>query len=341
MSIVRDLADARAQLDDPCALGVAQFGGTAREIGAPDLPYCRIGQPSLDVHDALEIWAGSSPASALAIESEGVRVQCRHNGEVLFGVVRAALTDDQDPIAAATLACHRAMLQCLRETDYPYLLRIWNSIPGINAVDAGLERYRRFNLQRHDAFLNDGVPIQLGAPAASALGTVDDALILRFLAVRQPVLPIENPRQVSAYAYPTLYGPKAPNFSRAALWPATATAPSQLFISGTASIVGHETQHVGDVVAQTHELLRNVSVLVERAAAAAAAPMTLADLTVNAYVRHAEDLGRVREVLVAQGFDMARVLFLQADICRTELLVEIEAMGAFSDVNRTDIGRQP
>jgi enamine deaminase RidA (YjgF/YER057c/UK114 family) len=154
------------------------------------------------------------------------------------------------------------------------------------------------------------------------------------------VLPIENPRQVSAYAYPTRYGPKAPNFSRAALWPATATAPAQLFISGTASIVGHETQHVGDVVAQAHELLRNVSVLVERAAAEAKAPMTLADLTANAYVRHIEDLERVRAVLVAHGFDMERVLFLQADICRAELLVEIEAMGTFSDLSRASVNGQ-
>ena len=45
-----------------------------------------------------------------------------------------------------------------------------------------------------------------------------------------------------------------------------------LFVSGTASIVGHETQHRGDVVAQTRETLANLSsVLAEQCAMARAA----------------------------------------------------------------------
>jgi len=40
---------------------------------------------------------------------------------------------------------------------------------------------------------------------------------------------------------------------------ATRTREGSLFISGTASIVGHKSEHVGDVTAQLEETLRNLA----------------------------------------------------------------------------------
>jgi hypothetical protein len=59
---------------------------------------------------------------------------------------------------------------------------------------------------------------------------------------------------VSAYDYPRQYGPAAPSFSRAALTP-----DPLLLISGTASIVGHASVHLGDVTAQLEETLANLA----------------------------------------------------------------------------------
>ena len=74
---------------------------------------------------------------------------------------------------------------------------------------------------------------------------------------------IENPRQTSAYHYPPKFGKHSPIFSRACSG-AARQRPS-LFISGTASIVGHETIHPGDVRAQTRETMANINALLDEA----------------------------------------------------------------------------
>jgi chorismate lyase/3-hydroxybenzoate synthase len=104
-----------------------------------------------------------------------------------------------------------------------------------------------------------------------------------------------------------------------------------LFISGTASIVGHRSQHAGDPVAQTHETFINLSVLVDGANAKLAAPtFALDQLVYTIYVRHRADCARVRAQFLAEvgaeSFAAHNAVFLRGDICRAELLVEIEAM---------------
>ena len=61
-------------------------------------------------------------------------------------------------------------------------------------------------------------------------------------------VPLENPRQTSAYEYATRYGPESPKFSRAIALSCGDYAT--IFISGTASITGSQTQHAGDIAAQ-------------------------------------------------------------------------------------------
>src|SRR5213082_3849534 len=56
-----------------------------------------------------------------------------------------------------------------------------------------------------------------------------------------------------------IYGSHSPLFSRATLL--RQSGGLALFISGTASIVGHTSLHVGDTVAQTRETLANIEAL--------------------------------------------------------------------------------
>ena len=102
-----------------------------------------------------------------------------------------------------------------------------------------------------------------------------------------------------------------------------------LFISGTASIVGHATLHIGDVRRQTEESLANMAAVRDVAALRAGAEFDVAALVYTVYVRHRSDLAVVREVFerhVGAHSPAARdAIYLQADICRAELLVEIEA----------------
>jgi chorismate lyase / 3-hydroxybenzoate synthase len=135
---------------------------------------------------------------------------------------------------------------------------------------------------------------------------------------------VENPRQVSAYDYPREYGTHSPAFSRATLLRQSGSVT--LFISGTASIVGHRSLHVDDTAAQTRETLANIQALLAEAnGVAPGARFTLEALACKVYVRRPGDLPVIQTELAAALGPEARILYLQADICRQDLLVEIEA----------------
>lgn len=317
--------EASQPLRDARVLGVVHFGGPASLATLAHLPQVHLRTPVLDgPSPAAEVWRGRCEARDVTIGP----VRCRDNGEVMFAAVSIPASDhSDDAFGAATYTAYRALFDALRVNGYPHLLRIWNSIPDINVDDAGLERYRRFNLQRYRAYEESNQPKDASAPAACALGSRGGPFVLHCLASKVPADAIENPRQVSAYRYPQQYGPRAPFFSRAALWRGE-DGGDVLFVSGTASIVGHETQHRGDVVAQTRETLANLSaVLAEAVRHGARGIATLSDLKLKVYVRDPQNLKLIRGALTEQGLDAGAALFLHADICRAELLMEIEAIG--------------
>jgi chorismate lyase/3-hydroxybenzoate synthase len=143
------------------------------------------------------------------------------------------------------------------------------------------------------------------------------------MAGREPGTMLENPRQVSAYDYPRRYGPAAPSFSRAAVIPA-----SLLLVSGTSSIVGHASLHAGDVSAQLDETLSNLDVLLLRARdAGQVASATLgAESLLKVYLRPGVDAQGVEDKLRRRLGGDVPLIMLEADICRAELLIEIEAI---------------
>jgi chorismate lyase / 3-hydroxybenzoate synthase len=260
------------------------------------------------------------------------------NHDLLFGAIDIADTlrdvspDDapQAPVPVLQSATQRAYEQIfalLDEQGFTHLLRIWNYLPQINAQTFGMERYRQFNMGRQEAFIKAGRAAFKGAPAACALGSQGEHLVIYFIASRNEPIAIENPRQVSAYHYPTQYGPKAPTFSRASL---THTGSQSIFfISGTASIVGHESVHVGDVTAQTQETFNNLDAILANSNAlhqpTEHTPWSYADLYLKVYVRHAHELPLIKQVITQRAASAKFVAYLLADICRDDLLVEIEA----------------
>jgi len=110
-----------------------------------------------------------------------------------------------------------------------------------------------------------------------------------------------------------------------------------LLASGTASIVGHVSQHAGDVVAQLHESLSNLKVLLCEAETCSGLRFALSKPeALRVYLRDPADLATLRTVL-AQRMPLDRVLFLHGDICRRELLVELEGVFAPSENSQFDI----
>jgi chorismate lyase/3-hydroxybenzoate synthase len=137
---------------------------------------------------------------------------------------------------------------------------------------------------------------------------------------------IENPRQTSAYYYPPKFGRHSPIFSRACVM--HEAAGTNLFVSGTASIVGHETIHKGDVGAQTRETMANISALLDEVnRVVGAARYRLDGLKFKVYVREPADLSAIEGALSRSLQPSIPIVYLQADVCREDLLVEIEATG--------------
>jgi chorismate lyase/3-hydroxybenzoate synthase len=224
-------------------------------------------------------------------------------------------------LAEAARQAYRALRSWLADSATPHVLRIWNYLDAINEGDGDAERYRVFCRGRaegmRDAFAH-------GFPAATAIGVRDGRRILRvyWIAARVRGGALENPRQLSAWRYPRQYGPSAPTFARAMHAP---TVSPQLYISGTAAIVGHASHHPGDFGAQVDETLANFASLL---AAAGLPPVRHfgAGSMLKVYVRRGAD-ARQAATLMAQRLPAATAfLLLHGDICRRELLIEIDGI---------------
>jgi chorismate lyase / 3-hydroxybenzoate synthase len=287
--------------------------------------------PALGGRDLCEVWRLAGPqfqsSGAMARPS---RVHYHYCDDLLFGslvVAEEGAIDQAGGLMHATETAYREIFEVLNRTEHRHLIRIWNYLPDINRQAGGDERYRHFNSARQSAFRNAGRATAGTVPAACALGSpTGSPLSIYFLAARRPPKMIENPRQTSAYHYPRKFGRHAPTFSRACLWGEPANR--NLFISGTASIVGHETMHRGDVVAQTRETLINIRALLDEANRVdGAARYCLDGLKYKVYVRRPADLPAIEDTLAGALHQPARIAYLQADICREDLLVEIEAVG--------------
>jgi chorismate lyase / 3-hydroxybenzoate synthase len=238
-------------------------------------------------------------------------------------VVGHGRSSEGNTLEAATADLYSRILGASRDLN---IYRIWNVVPKINAPGpGGLENYQAFCRGRSLAFeAKLGKAFSASLPAASAVGTAGDELAVAFVAGSRPARHFENPAQVPAYRYPAEHGPRPPSFARAtAVGEGTAM---DVFISGTSSVVGHETVAPSDTRGQlecTFENLRLISVasgLGERLGEGGAPARHF-----KVYIRHASDLplvaAQVASRLLAPG---DKVTYLGADICRAALNVEIE-----------------
>lgn len=307
-------------------LGAVAFGAARPRVAAPDCPYAWVDMPVLNGESSMfEVWSSAQP---VVREDAGDFVAAR-NDDVLFGCLQMKLDRRLD---AASHRAYSRIFDFIDGRDYGHLLRVWNYFPRITADADGLERYAWFNMGRHDAFADKGRVIGTDTPAACALGSRGNDLVIYFLAAKQAGRLVENPRQTSAFHYPAQYGPRSPTFARGRLMQ-TAGEPL-LFVSGTASIVGHATLHIGNAPEQARETIANVRAVIAQAQLAGLDTSSAnTGLLLKTYLRHAEDLAMVRGCLTQAFGPATKVLYLQADICRADLLLEVEAVYANASAN--------
>ena len=246
--------------------------------------------------------------------------QLFQQGDFLIGAVVEPLEPD---LAGQTRRLYERLLAVAHERK---LVRIWNYVPKINAPSPdGMENYRLFCAGRSLAFeagLGDACRDSL--PAASAVGGPEDRLAVIFTTIAGAPRHVENPEQVPAYEYPPEHGPRAPSFSRATR--VDHAERPWVFISGTAAIKGHATISPESLLGQIDCTLDNFR-LISRACG-------LGDHLgagggwerhIKIYLRHAADHQAAAAALAGRLILPGdRVVWLNTDICRAALLIEIE-----------------
>lgn len=249
--------------------------------------------------------------------------------------VKRASAFDADSFVQATAEAYRRILGTLASIEAAHPLRVWNSVPDILQPLGELpHRYMAFNAGRFLAYRERyGSPQRFPSTLATASGTghTGSSLMIHCLSSVEPGKPLENPRQLPSYRYSARYGPQPPCFARATLAEIPPGGARRLLVGGTASVLGENSAHVADLVAQFEETANNLKALL------IAAPGV--DRTGSASDRALSRFRHLRvyytdrgargtiESLVEERFDSLESLeYVHCDLCRPELLIEIEGV---------------
>jgi enamine deaminase RidA (YjgF/YER057c/UK114 family) len=232
----------------------------------------------------------------------------------------------------------------LAGAGFDQVVRTWLYVNGITESVDGQQRYQEMNRARTDFYRDIRFGTQARAacaperiyPASTGIGTRGTNITMSCMALDSQrsdvfVMPLENPQQIPAYDYQARYSPQSPKFSRA-----MAVVQGHFvstLVSGTASIVNSKTCHPGDIIRQTKQAIENIERLIAPENFArhglACAGATLKDIAkLRVYVKHQTDYEACRQVC-EQRLPRVPAIYLHADICRPDLLMEIEAV-AFS-----------
>ncbi len=219
-----------------------------------------------------------------------------------------------------------SIFEILNKNNYSSISRVWNHIPNINEYADAKERYTKFCHGRAESFQKNGNIY----PAATGIGCWGDSLCIYMLSTTQNIHKyIENPNQTPAYKYPPKYGIKSPSFARAA-YANYNSGSGKLYVSGTASIIGSETVHVGDAAKQCETTIENIRVLISDSNLSnygIEKNFTLDNIDcIKVYIKNDEDFETIKDICSKAFSKDKSIAYLKADVCRNDLLVEIEGI---------------
>ncbi len=226
--------------------------------------------------------------------------------------------------------------------DFSDIVRQWNYLGGItrkNVIDeTTTTNYQIFNEIRHKFYKKHRKSGLF--PAATGIGTKFSQVSIDICAIRAlnndcHTVAINNPNQVDAHRYgqQVLEGmplhaqaqKHPPEFERAVLF--VAPDHGRLFISGTASIVGQNTIGVGDIQKQTLTTIANIAQLTHISHLQHCYPLlpqgSFHYSFLRVYVKNMQDLETV-SAICSEKFAGIPVSYVVADVCRDDLLMEIE-----------------
>lgn len=259
----------------------------------------------------------------------GVKVSASRDATLVSVCVMNAADLAPEAFERATIAAYATIREHVEKKNP---VRFWNHIPGIHGVmDSERDRYMVFNAGRFRAFeewYGSAEAFSKRVATASGVGHVGRDLVVHCLAVNEPGNAVENPRQVAAYRYSRRYGPLPPCFARATK--VSHADQRLLLVGGTASIRGEDSIHVQSLSLQLDETFENLATLVAAAGGAVIEGPAATQLAkyrhLRVYYRREKDLIAVRDAVMQACSRLASTEFVQAELCRQELLVEIEGL---------------
>ena len=292
-----------------------------------------------------EVWAMRSAPCRIRIRRHrpgAVSVDIHDVSYGFFGDIlpEVSLTGAYDQ----SLDAMNRMRSALEEYGYsvPGLLRTWFYQGSIVRAEGDTQRYKELNRARTDffkgvRFLPGMIPDSFTGdtyPASTGIGADGMSVTMAATAIRTTrndvrCVPLENPDQTPAFDYGAVYSPQSPKFSRAMA--VVGDDSCLIFVSGTASIVDSETKYIGDAAGQTDQTLANISRLIEgknlRRHGIEGFNASLDNLAIaRVYVkRPEEDFEKIWSRCGAILTSTPRT-FTRADVCRDDLLVEIEGL---------------
>ncbi len=276
---------------------------------------------SLETPQLFETWDGVSNTAS----NRSGAWKFFQNDQYLLASVPSSLLENLT-VEQATERAYELLFEQMHVWGYPNLIRTWNFFPDITNEGYGSHNnYQLFCSGRTRAYAALSKQPTL-YPAATVIGTHQPGVNVYFIAAKESGIGIENPHQVSAFNYPQTYSQDPPLFSRAVLH--NNANQKILFISGTASILGHSTQYSGDINRQTEICIKNIEQLLTTAITEYQfSKMLLREFAqFKVYIKHAEDLNTVRTHIHQLLGPSTPVYYIEGDMCRHDLLVEIEGL---------------
>nr|WP_321453770.1 RidA family protein [uncultured Carboxylicivirga sp.] len=251
------------------------------------------------------------------------------------------LTSKVTDISSSAANAFENMLAVLRAEAFNMneVVRQWNYIPHIldfeTKDDKEWQHYQLFNeVRRH--YYNTYRTTE-GYPAATGIGTSAGSVSIDICAYKskeQNTYSVNNPEQVNAYQYQQdvlvgelIEGTKtkqAPQFERAKL--IHSNQVNTLFISGTASIKGQYTIGLNNPEEQTNNTLKLIQKLAQTALPISqkSNDSYFCFSYARIYIKDKANFDLIESICKTE-LPNVPLNFVQADVCRDNLLVEVEA----------------
>lgn len=227
-------------------------------------------------------------------------------------------------IEQQSVAVFRQVEELMRLEEFPInsIMRQWNYIEQITAFQGEHQNYQSFNNARSDFYAN--TPWSNGYPAATGIGTNGGGVLIDFDAALFTTAdafatPIDNKLQQPAHAYsdkvlaPAQQKKATPKFERAKSM--TFGSSRLVYVSGTAAIRGEESLKNVGLERQLHITMENIAQLTGKA--------QLSMLRI--YLKYQTDYPAAKHYMKAYQ-PVIPISFICADVCRDELLIEIEGI---------------